>query len=146
MSKYVTEKSLDQDQLQALLTKLLADNVIPESSPLTNIIRTYEEYINNPDKEFISKVYDLELGKVIDAPIERFNFALDYVCVMKESNEIYFLLDNSKIVCVYDYHKHLTAFDVYLTLTSYLDEFNVEVFMADDTSELEEYVGCKVAV
>lgn len=145
MSDYVTNKSLKEDQLQHVLVRLLEDDVIPSSAPLTSIIRTFQEYENQPDKEFVSKVYNLELGKTVDKPIRRFNFALDYIAVLEDKNEIYFLLDNSKIVCIYEYKQELTAIDVYLALTTYLDTFNIEVFMAKDVEAVENYVGCKVA-
>lgn len=142
--EFVTDKPLGKDQLQALLRHLLTEGAIPKTAPLDNILKTYEEYERDPTKKFINKKYDLETGTVVEGEIARFNFALDYVAILTEKNEIYFCLDKSKIVCIYEYEKHLSATDLYLLISTYLDEFDIEIFLAADTSEVEAYIGCKV--
>lgn len=141
------KRGITENQLQDLLADLLAENVIPESAPLNLILRVHNNYKNNINAEFKSKVYDLDLGYVVDDVVPRFNFALDYVCVLKERDEIFFVLDNSKIVCIYDFDKQAyTSEMVYMILTSMLDKYNFEVMLLDNTAAFEEYVGIPISL
>ncbi len=146
LAKSVSSKDINVDQLQDLLGDLLAEGVIPDSAPLSTILRVHREYKNDPNREFITKVYDVDAGKVVDMPAPRFNFALDFVAILASKPELYFILDNTKIVCVYDYDGNaFTAEEVYMIISSMFDRYTFEIVMVETKDELETYIGVPLA-
>lgn len=138
---YVTNKPLDQDQLQQFIIELLEKDLIPSNPALDNIIKTYNEFEKQPNRTIKNLKYDIELGKVVSGDIYRLNFALSHIAVMPDRQELYFIMDNSKIICVYRYSESVSGEELFLYLTSILDRYDIIPLFNPAEEELLEIAG-----
>ena len=138
----LSTKTLDQDQLQAILQTLLKDKIIENSTPLESILSNFNEYTANPAKQFRNTIYKLELGKAVEDVIPRFNFAIDHIGIMEKERELYFFVDGTRIIASYKYSETVSHSDVFYYLAAMTQQFDVNILRDPSTEEIEEIIGC----
>ena len=138
----LTNKSLDQDQLQAILQALLDDKIIETSTPLDSILNNFHEYTKNPNKQFRNTIYKLELGKAVEDVIPRFNFAIDHIGIMENERELYFFVDGTRIIASYKYSDKVSHSDLFYHLVTMTQKYDVNILRDPSKEEIEEIIGC----
>ena len=145
--KYLTNKSINEDQLQEFLSRLLDAGIIAPSNALDNILSTYKHFLANPNHTYKHRVYDLEQGKVVAGTIQRMNFALSHIGIIDsaDNKKLLFILDGTKVICTYEFKNTFTGADVYYFIVSLLSEgFNVIPLLNPSKEEIEEIVGVEI--
>jgi hypothetical protein len=147
--KYLTNKGLLEDQMYQVLKILNNKNMISSSSALDTILNAFDRLEKNPSFRITDNIYDIDQHKVINTVVEPMNFALSYVAVMTEKNEIYMFLDNNRLIFVYELTNNYQPMEVYLYLMSIMGDpqyynLNVTPILNPDTEAIEDIIGTKL--